>query len=67
MSAFIVASICALNIVNGVKVSPLNPDPSGDVTVELTPDPRGINQVVNGEWKLNQKNGDAIYNWYVTP
>ncbi len=33
------------------------------VDVQLTPDPRGINKVINNEWILSQNEQNALKNW----
>ena len=68
MLFLLVLAISVSNIVSAiiapVTVSPNNSDQSGDVTVELTYDPRNINQIINNKWEMFQDNGDPLYNWY---
>ena len=57
------ASLLIISIANGIVITPNAVNEY--VSVNLTPDSRGLNGIEDNEWKLYQRVGNTLNDWYI--
>ena len=59
----ICVSVWIVSLTNGIVVTPNAVNEY--VSVNLTPDSRGLNGIQDNEWKLVQQVGNTLNDWYI--